>query len=120
LLLAGATLKGTAVCESYSAAPVSFTSAIGAVHNPWAQSHTAGGSSSGCAALVGERAVLEESDSAINGFHQGPPTVELAVGGDQGGSIRVPAACTGVYGLKPMHGLVPYTEAISLTPMIDH
>ncbi|KAL3436083.1 amidase signature domain-containing protein [Aspergillus tetrazonus] len=120
LLLAGATMKGTAVCESYSAAPVSFTSAIGAVHNPWARGHTAGGSSSGCAALIGQRAVLEESGSAINGTHQGSPTVELAVGGDQGGSIRVPAAYTGVYGLKPTHGLVPYTGAISLTPMIDH
>ncbi|KAL4746363.1 hypothetical protein BDW72DRAFT_207418 [Aspergillus terricola var. indicus] len=120
LLLAGATLKGTAVCESYSAAPVSFTSATGAVHNPWARSHTAGGSSSGCAALIGQRAVLKESGSAINGSHQGSPTVELAVGGDQGGSIRVPAAYTGVYGLKPTHGLIPYTGAISSTPMIDH
>ncbi|KAL4757302.1 amidase signature domain-containing protein [Aspergillus foveolatus] len=120
LLLAGATLKGTATCESFSAAPVPFTSAIGAVHNPWARGHTAGGSSSGCSALIGQRAVLEESGSAIDGSHQESPTVELAVGGNQGGSIRAPAAYTGVYGLKPTHGLVPYTGAISLTPMIDH
>ncbi|RDW84126.1 uncharacterized protein DSM5745_04452 [Aspergillus mulundensis] len=120
LLLAGATLKGTAVCESYSAAPVSFTSATGSVHNPWARGHTAGGSSSGCAALIGKKAVLEESGAVINGTTDGSPTVELAVGGDQGGSIRLPAAYTGIYGLKPTHGLIPYTGAISLTPMIDH
>ncbi|KAL4904090.1 hypothetical protein BDW74DRAFT_179180 [Aspergillus multicolor] len=120
LLLAGATLKGTAVCESYSAAPVSFTSATGSVHNPWARGHTAGGSSSGCAALIGQKAVLEDSGASLNGTVDGSPTVELAVGGDQGGSIRLPAAYTGIYGLKPTHGLIPYTGAISLTPMIDH
>ena len=53
--------------------------------------YSAGGSSSGSAALVaaGE--------------------VRLAIGGDQGGSIRMPASFCGIYGMKPTHGLVPYT-----------
>ena len=40
--------------------------------------------------------------------------------GDQGGSIRIPASYCGIYGLKPTHGLVPYTGIISLHAMIDH
>ncbi|KAL4883233.1 amidase signature domain-containing protein [Aspergillus karnatakaensis] len=121
LLQAGAVVKGTAVCEAYSAAPTSFTSATGIVNNPWAKEpgYTAGGSSSGCGALLGatamrEQGVLPETDS------NGVPTVELAVGGDQGGSIRLPAAYNGVYGLKATHGLIPYTGAMGIAPMIDH
>lgn len=44
----------------------------------------------------------------------------MAIGGDQGGSIRIPASYCGVYGLKPTHGLVPYTGIMSLHPLIDH
>ncbi|KAL4801829.1 amidase signature domain-containing protein [Aspergillus unguis] len=123
LLLAGATIKGTAVCESYSAAPVSFTASSGAVQNPWAAGHTAGGSSSGCAALIGQNATTTTTAATAATAAATTPksrTVELAIGGDQGGSIRLPAAYTGIYGLKPTHGLVPYTGAVSLTPMIDH
>jgi len=36
----------------------------------------------------------------------------MAIGGDQGGSIRVPASWTGIVGLKPSHGLVPCTGSI--------
>ncbi|KAL4937341.1 amidase signature domain-containing protein [Aspergillus oleicola] len=116
LLEAGATLKGTSVCESYSAAPMSITSASGCVHNPWARAHTSGGSSSGSGALIGQKAVAEAGIS-IDAVAR---TVDLAVGGDQGGSIRLPAAYNGIYGLKPTHGLIPYTGVISLVPMIDH
>lgn len=114
VLEAGATVKGTATCESYSASILSFTSASGAVHNPWAYEFTAGGSSSGCGALLGARRVYNERQIDLQS------RVDMAVGGDQGGSIRVPAAYNGVYGMKPTHGLVPYTGAASLSPMIDH
>ena len=44
----------------------------------------------------------------------------MAVGGDQGGSIRIPSAWCGTVGLKPTHGLVPYTGAASVEPTLDH
>ncbi|CAN8103241.1 unnamed protein product [Discula destructiva] len=46
--------------------------------------------------------------------------IDLAIGGDQGGSIRIPAAYSGIYGLKPTFGLCPYTGIASLHPMMDH
>ncbi|SPO00373.1 uncharacterized protein DNG_03218 [Cephalotrichum gorgonifer] len=44
----------------------------------------------------------------------------MAIGTDQAGSVRVPASYNGIYGLKPTFGLVPYTGAGSMSPMIDH
>jgi amidase len=46
--------------------------------------------------------------------------VDLSVGADQGGSIRLPSASCGIVGLKPTWGLVPYTGCISLEATIDH
>ncbi|GKZ20532.1 hypothetical protein AbraIFM66951_005857 [Aspergillus brasiliensis] len=113
VLEAGGRIMGTATCEMYSAAPISSTSASGPVHNPWAYGYTSGGSSSGCGCLMGMNIVDP------NRSHFGD-RVDLAIGGDQGGSIRIPASYNGIYGLKPTHGLVPYTGAMTLTPMIDH
>ncbi|CAK7243321.1 MAG: hypothetical protein STHCBS139747_004839 [Sporothrix thermara] len=48
------------------------------------------------------------------------PTAEIAIGSDQAGSVRIPACYCGIYGLKPTFGLVPYTGAASMSPMIDH
>ncbi|HEV7755676.1 MAG TPA: amidase [Mycobacteriales bacterium] len=102
LLAAGATITGKAVCEDLCFSGASHTSVTGPVRNPWDPTRTAGGSSSGSGALVaaGE--------------------VDLAVGGDQGGSIRMPAAFCGVVGHKPTHGLVPYTGAFPIESSIDH
>ena len=44
----------------------------------------------------------------------------MAIGGDQGGSIRMPAAYCGCYGLKRTHGLVPYTGVMPIETTIDH
>ncbi|KAI9367401.1 putative amidase [Aspergillus egyptiacus] len=115
VLEAGGIIEGTATCEMYSAAPISSTSASGPVHNAWAYGHTSGGSSSGCGALMGMNMVDPSQSQSVLGDR-----ADLAIGGDQGGSIRIPASYNGIYGLKPTHGLIPYTGTITLTPMIDH
>ncbi len=46
--------------------------------------------------------------------------VDLAIGTDQGGSIRLPASCCGIVGHKPTYGLVPYTGVPSLVAATDH
>src|SRR5215472_7967323 len=46
--------------------------------------------------------------------------VPMALGGDQGGSIRIPASFCGIYGLKPTHGLVPYTGIMPIELTLDH
>jgi amidase len=102
ILDAGGTILGKAVCEYFCFSGGSHTSASGPVHNPHRRGRSAGGSSSGSAALVaaGE--------------------VDLAIGGDQGGSIRIPASFCGIYGMKPTYGLVPYTGIMPIELTIDH
>ncbi len=102
LLDAGATILGKAHCECFCLSGGSHTSAAGPVHNPWKHGYSAGGSSSGSAALVGAG------------------EVDLAIGGDQGGSIRIPASFCGTYGMKPTWGLVPYTGVMPIEIFIDH
>ena len=79
-----------------------MTSVTGNVHNPWAKGYSAGGSSSGSGRLVGAG------------------VVDMSIGCDQAGSIRIPAASCGIVGLKPTWGLVPYTGIINLDATIDH
>ena len=98
----GATIAGKAHCEYFCLSGGSHTNASAPVHNPWKIGHTAGGSSSGSGALVGAG------------------EVDMAIGGDQGGSIRIPASFSGCYGMKPTHGLVPYTGVMPIEPTIDH
>jgi amidase len=102
LLAAGATISGKAVCEDLCFSGGSHTSRTGPVRNPWDLERSAGGSSSGSAALVAAGAV------------------DLSTGGDQGGSVRIPSAYSGTVGHKPTHGLVPYTGAFPIEFTIDH
>jgi amidase len=44
----------------------------------------------------------------------------MAIGGDQGGSIRIPSSWCGAYGLKPTYGLVPYTGVFPIELTLDH
>jgi amidase len=102
ILEAGGEIVGKAVCEHLCFSDASHMSDTGPVRNPHDRERTAGGSSSGSAALV------------VNG------DAEMAIGGDQGGSIRMPAAMSGAYGLKPTHGLVPYTGVFPIERTLDH
>lgn len=117
LLEAGATIVGTSTCENYSLTPMSYTSANGPVHNPWLRDHNAGGSTSGGAVLV---SLASARAAGAPGLDSAGEDVELAMGGDQAGSIRLPASYCGIYGLKPTHGLVPYTGIAGLHPIIDY
>ncbi|MCA9536531.1 MAG: amidase [Myxococcales bacterium] len=69
--------------------PVSEPELFGPTRNPWDLNRTAGGSSGGSAAAVAAG------------------IVPMASGGDGGGSIRIPAACCGLFGLKPTRGRTP-------------
>jgi amidase len=102
LLDAGADIAGKAVCENFSYSGGSATSATGPVDNPRNPGYTPGGSSTGSAALV----VAGE--------------VDMAMGGDQAGSIRIPASFSGIVGIKPTFGLVPYTGIMGAEYSIDH
>lgn len=102
ILEAGGEIVGKAACEYLSLSGGSHTSATGPVHNPRRHGYCAGGSSSGCGALVGAG------------------EVDMAIGGDQGGSIRTPAAFCGVVGLKPTFGLVPYSGILPIEASVDH
>ncbi|KAF1940604.1 amidase signature enzyme [Clathrospora elynae] len=102
VLDAGADVVGTTICENFCNSTSSFTSAQGTVHNPYAEGYSAGGSTSGGSAVVG------------GGL------VDIAIGADQGGSIRVPSSFCGCVGLKPTHGLVPYTGISSSDAINDH
>ena len=97
-----ATIVGKAHCEYFCLSGGSHTNATGPVHNPHKMGYSAGGSSSGSAVLV----ALGE--------------VDMALGGDQGGSIRMPSSFCGTYGMKPTHGLVPYTGIMPIEIYIDH
>jgi aspartyl-tRNA(Asn)/glutamyl-tRNA(Gln) amidotransferase subunit A len=74
----------------------------GTVPNPVAPGRTAGGSSGGSAAALAAG------------------LADAALGTDSGGSIRIPAACCGLVGFKPSHGLVPIDGCYPLAPSFDH
>ncbi|KAJ8020176.1 Glutamyl-tRNA(Gln) amidotransferase subunit A, chloroplastic/mitochondrial [Holothuria leucospilota] len=102
VLDAGGVILGKSACESLCRGGSSFTGIGGPIRNYHNPLYSAGGSSGGSATLVASG------------------EVDLAIGGDQGGSIRLPAAWCGVVGLKPTFGLIPYTGAVCIDPSIDH
>ncbi|KAL6251619.1 hypothetical protein RBB50_001829 [Rhinocladiella similis] len=102
ILDGGGIILGKAACESGCWSTVSDTSITGPVRNPYHDEYSCGGSSSGSARLVA------------------CGSVDMALGGDQGGSIRVPASSCGIVGLKPTWGLVPYTGILGVSAVIDH
>lgn len=102
ILDAGGTILGKNNMDSFGFSSSGDLSDFGAVTNPHDSEFLAGGSSSGCAAALAN------------------DEIDVALGCDQGGAIRIPAASCGVVGLDPTTGLVPYTGIFPMDPTIDH
>src|SRR5207249_6129527 len=86
LVAAGAVTLGKLNMTELAMGPFGDNAHHGHVQNPWRAGHVSGGSSSGSGAAVGAGLALG------------------ALGSDTGGSIRLPAACCGIVGLKPPYG----------------
>lgn len=88
LRAAGAVIIGKTRMPEFGQWPFTESVAGGHTRNPWNPGHTPGGSSGGTAVAVAAG------------------MVPVGLGGDGGGSIRIPAACCGLFGLKPERGRV--------------
>ncbi len=96
LFNAGAICHARTTTPEFSCAAVTTSRLWGVTRNPWNTRYTPGGSSGGSAAALAA----------------GMAT--LATGSDIGGSIRIPASCSGVVGFKPPYGRVPEVNGFNL------
>ena len=99
---AGYTSVGKANLHEFAWGITSENPHYGAVPNPIAPGRIAGGSSGGSAAALAAG------------------LADAALGTDSAGSIRIPAACCGITGFKPTHGLVPIDGCFPLAKSFDH
>jgi aspartyl-tRNA(Asn)/glutamyl-tRNA(Gln) amidotransferase subunit A len=102
LRAAGAIVLGKLNMSELASGPFGENAHHGDVQNPWRSGHCAGGSSSGSGAAVAAG------------------LAPAALGTDTGGSIRLPAGCCGVVGLKPTYGRVSRAGAMALSWSLDH
>lgn len=99
---AGAVLLGKLNMHEFAYGGTCVISHYGPIRNPWQLDHVPGGSSGGSAAAVAARLCV------------------AALGTDTAASIRFPAACCGVVGLKATHGLASIRGIVPLSEMHDH
>jgi amidase len=97
---AGFVIVGTTTLPEYGILPVSEARIFGPTRNPWDMERTPGGSSGGAAAAV------------AGGM------LPVAHGNDGGGSIRIPAACCGLVGLKPSRGRISAAPELGDSPLV--
>jgi amidase len=101
LLERGATVIGKTVCDEFFFSVTGANAHYGTPVNPRAPGRLPGGSSSGSAAAAAAGAC------------------DFALGSDTGGSVRVPAAFCGLYGIRPTHGRIDMTGAMPMAPSFD-
>jgi aspartyl-tRNA(Asn)/glutamyl-tRNA(Gln) amidotransferase subunit A len=99
---AGAVILGKLNLHEFAYGGTSDVSYFGAVHNPWALDHIAGGSSGGSAAATA-------ADLCFG-----------SLGTDTAGSVRIPSSYCGVVGFKPTYGRVSLRGVIPLSWTLDH
>ncbi|MET0292296.1 MAG: amidase [Steroidobacteraceae bacterium] len=99
---AGAVFLGKLNMHEFAYGGTCVISHYGPIRNPWSTDHVPGGSSGGSAAAVAARLCV------------------AALGTDTAASIRFPAACCGVVGLKATHGLASIRGIVPLSELHDH
>lgn len=101
LLDAGADIVGIAICDEFFYSLTGANAHYGTPQNLRAPGRLPGGSSSGSAAAMAAE------------------MCDFALGSDTGGSVRIPAAFCGLYGIRPTHGRVDLTGGREMAPSLD-
>ncbi|HXN85695.1 MAG TPA: amidase [Candidatus Binataceae bacterium] len=98
----GAEIVATLNMDDFALSGDGTTGARGPTLNPHRKEYCSGGSSCGSGAAL---------------YYD---SIDITIGTDQGGSIRIPSSWSGTVGIKPTYGLVPYTGVMSIDPSLDH